>query len=69
MRGRHEHLWTEIGRSFSPPPGGNVKNADIELIQQLAFGVTSVELRCEVCGEVTERLLTGDRRRKEVTAP
>lgn len=57
---RHRHQWTEAGRVFAPPQhGAEITGGTIEFAKQLAFGVTSIELRCE-CGDVAERRLLGD---------
>lgn len=56
---RHRHRWVEVGRVFAPSRTARAKGYDIEVLEALAFGVTSIELRCE-CGDVTERRLIGD---------
>jgi hypothetical protein len=64
--GRHQHQWTEVGRTFCPP---RLKSFDAEgmagprflaLMREAQFGLTTVELRCEVCGDVASRSLAGD---------
>lgn len=58
-RHRH-HQWTEAGRVFTPArPGVKIRFGTEDLIERLAFGVTSIELRCD-CGDVAERQLLGD---------
>ena len=56
---RHRHQWTEVGRVFSPSVGGTYTWIDNATFERLAFGVTSIELRCD-CGDVSERQLLGD---------
>lgn len=57
---RHHHRWAEVGRVFVPPTyGAKVKGVADEMIEQMCFGVTSIELRCE-CGDVGERRLLGN---------
>lgn len=57
---RHRHQWSEVGRVFAPPlHGAEIERGTIEFYQQLAFGVTSIELRCD-CGDVSERQLLGN---------
>jgi hypothetical protein len=57
----HRHHWYEVGRWFVPP----VRDAELErgsreLMEALCFGFTAVELRCDVCGDVTTRRLPGN---------
>lgn len=57
---RCRHIWTEMRRSYSPPRlNAELERGSESLVRQLTFGVTTVELRCEACGEVKETLLTG----------
>lgn len=44
---------------FAPSVGGTYTWIDNATFERLAFGVTSIELRCD-CGDVTERQLLGD---------
>ncbi len=52
----------EVGRVFSPPSGNllELKGGGNDMLNMVMFGVTSVEMHCKNCGNVTERILVGD---------
>jgi hypothetical protein len=58
----HRHQWVEVNRIFTKSRAKNFSGTGeeaLDLWREAAFGITSIELRCE-CGEVTERRLLGD---------
>lgn len=57
----HRHCWQETGRRFVPPLAEfEAKTIRADLAREFFQGVTVVELRCEGCGDVAERKLSGD---------
>lgn len=59
----HRHRWVEVARRFVPPKASKARkvwNVSEDFIREFTFGFTVVELRCEECGNVAERKLTGD---------
>lgn len=62
MKKRHEHQWVEIVRIYVPPIQNitNFKSSDPDQLDRILFGVTSIELRCPYCGDISERQLIGD---------
>lgn len=61
---RHLHTWTEETRVYTEPPsrGFEVDRIAPQLFREIMFGVTSICLRCDACGDVKESLLVGDHR-------
>lgn len=61
MRLFHRCTFEEAARIYTPPKssGFSVDRAGEEFVQQLTFGVTTVELRCSKCGDISERRLIG----------
>ena len=55
----HRHQWIEARRAFTRPSVRSLKNVSEDTIERMAFGVTSIELRC-ACGDVKERQLLGN---------
>lgn len=60
----HTHSWKEEARWYTPPNRGPFEASRIseETIEKIMFGVTSVELRCSVCGDLKCVVLPGDAR-------
>lgn len=57
------HRWVDADRRFVPPVSRHVKvRNDERLANQVAFGFTVVEQRCEKCGKVRAVELFGDAR-------
>ena len=58
---RHSHEWNETtGRIFfSPLRGGKVNGIGDELLEELLYGVTIVNLGCKSCGDIAQRRLLG----------
>lgn len=56
-----DHRWVEVGRTFTPPPPvpPKLENSTIEFGQQVIFGLTNIEQRCERCGRVDVAQFTG----------
>ena len=54
----HSHRWEESERFYAPPRHPiNVKNIDVELMNRLVFGVTTIIYKCH-CGDIrTEEIL------------
>jgi hypothetical protein len=59
MRFWHRHQWIEVNRVFARSRLTEVEGIGALAFERLAFGVTSIELRCD-CGDVRERQLLGD---------
>lgn len=62
----HRHDWREVARESVPGAlvtGDDVQMAGVVLIREVLddalYGFTMVELRCETCGDVASRKLTG----------
>lgn len=62
----HRHLWRETSRQFQRssltvdgPYQADGANG-VVVLRELAFGVTVVELRCKVCGDVKAVRYVGD---------
>jgi hypothetical protein len=61
----HEHQWVEVDRTIVP--GGGSRSVTIpelpsqqKLLMELVYGFTTVELRCEGCGDIkTEHWVGG----------
>lgn len=56
------HKWEIEKIVFTPPVDGRVKNCSLELIEKLAFGFSSIYLRCVRCGKIKSTLEVGDAR-------
>jgi hypothetical protein len=56
----HAHRWGEVKRYFVPPVRRAASGLDPDLLREFAQGVTVVELRCGLCGDLTCRALRGD---------
>jgi hypothetical protein len=56
----HGHRWGEVQRYFVPPVRRGAKDVPADLARELVQGVTVVELRCGLCGDLTCRALRGD---------
>jgi hypothetical protein len=58
---RCRHRWEEIGRRFVQPIATwrELSGASEAFFRELTFGLTVIELRCQECGDVAERRLTG----------
>lgn len=62
----HRHQWQETSRQFSrssitfdgPVEAGAGRG--VELVREVAFGITVVELRCAGCGDVKGVRYVGD---------
>ena len=54
--------WDEVQRVHVTPNtyGVKVERASEDFMREMIFGLTSIELRCKLCGDVTERRLIGD---------
>ena len=58
-----KHKWVEARRVHSPSVIQHLKTGggcSEHFARELIFGVTSIELRCTLCGDVAERRLIGD---------
>jgi phage-related protein len=62
----HRHNWAEVRRYFVPPTVDvedfevEVKGGNATPMLQVLNGYTVVELRCDDCGDVASRRLSGD---------
>jgi hypothetical protein len=56
----HGHRWGEVQRYFVPPVKRGAKDVPADQVRELVQGVTVVELRCGLCGDLTCRALRGD---------
>lgn len=61
MFNRCKHQWKIVGTDYHPGMGrgGKIHDATEEIFQQAMLGATTVSLRCEHCGDVKARLITG----------
>ena len=61
----HRHDWSEVQRRFTGKVLERVKmeRCSEELLRQMLFGVTVIELRCEKCGDRKTVKAMGDLRR------
>lgn len=59
MRLFHRHQWEEHKRSYTASNGGHVRGADDDTVLALAFGITVVEMRCSVCGDLKHHIVPG----------
>lgn len=59
----HRHVWRETSRKFNRS-GTVVKRSEglnvMQLIREMEFGITVVELRCDACGDVKGVRYVGD---------
>jgi hypothetical protein len=57
-----KHKWEEVRRVHATPNvyDFKVERSSEDFMRETIFGVTSIELRCKLCGDVTERRLTGN---------
>lgn len=56
------HRWKEVRRAYTPGQSATKLSASSgseEFALRLVEGVTTVELRCRVCGDIRERTLAG----------
>ena len=62
----HSHTWLEVRRSYSPPLWGSKwqGNLTVEFSKMIAFGITSIELRCADCGDIKVTEAVGDLTKK-----
>ncbi len=59
----HVHRWVEASRKFNWAPDRMKMTANsisADLVREIGFGVTVVELRCEECGDVKAVRYAGD---------
>lgn len=61
----HRHQWAEAGRRFNPPTSRvtefkRVGHDGQQLLMQMMYGITVVELRCSSCGDVKAVSYAGD---------
>jgi hypothetical protein len=56
----HRHRWVEVRRFFVPPVRDVRISATRQLLRDLVNGYTVVELRCEDCGDLKAKRLSGD---------
>lgn len=56
--------WTEVKRHYTAPNSDvkNVKNISEDLLMKIAYGFTSIEMRCDQTGEVKYVTQYGDQR-------
>lgn len=55
-----QHKWKEIHRVFNQPQESfKAQGFSQETMLQLMYGVTIVELKCEICGEIKFKTTTG----------
>lgn len=58
----HGHRWEEVRRAYTPGQSATKLSASQgseEFALRLVEGVTTVELRCRICGDIRERTLSG----------
>ena len=57
----HQHQWTETSRRFNPPEVVPTKweGTNSDMLLQLVYGITVIELRCTDCGDVKGVRYTG----------
>jgi hypothetical protein len=58
----HGHRWGEVQRYFVPPVkrAFTAEGVPADQVRELMQGVTVVELRCGLCGDLMCRALRGD---------
>lgn len=57
----HKHEWKEFKRVFVPPIRlGELQGVGEEVLKQILFGITSIELRCIKCGDISSKVILGD---------
>jgi len=58
----HVHKWVEVRRVFTPPPlsGFEAKGLNSRELAQSLYGFTTIELRCEKCGDLKHIVVIGD---------
>ena len=59
---RHVARWVETHRFFRPPVNRDIEIArpTRDVVERILHGFTTIESRCEVCGEVDTRIALGD---------
>lgn len=57
----HTHSWQEVLRSFSKPPQNlNMHGGTERLYRECMFGITTIELKCRICGDLKHVEAAGD---------
>lgn len=76
---KHQHHWTTVAERFQPGSAQwevtparyrgagalDVMQKQMDLMERMAFGMTTVSQRCDGCGEQRAYTATGDARTKE----
>lgn len=66
----HRHYWREYQRIFAHPwDGGSVSGVGAGNAMKLAFGVTTILQRCDLCGVFIKIEVLGDARGKTQEPP
>lgn len=58
------HFFKEQYRRFTPPVSRGVKvtSGSSGILTRLTFGFTTIELKCQDCGQLVGKLMDGDQR-------
>ena len=55
-----KHKWEEASRMFTPLPQlTKINYASDQLFRELSFGVTNIEMRCTLCGQLEHYSVIG----------
>jgi len=68
---RCKHRWRETSRTFTPPRYELTKiNApETDVFERTINGFTTIELRCERCGDITHRQTPGNQTKSNANIP
>lgn len=55
----HKHNWVKIKETYAPPFKGKI-TADMETLQKLTFGVTTLLWECSICKAIKKEEMLGE---------
>lgn len=61
----HVHSWEEVNRIYCPPMRfSEIEGCTSQMFERIVCGITSVELRCRSCDDLSNRTLVGNHCKK-----